>query len=183
MILMRLLVVLICGYLMTGCLGYFFGETKSLKRDINKLKAIIRETPVPSLCSPPGMPQPRACNYSLVVEQVQGNIYRGYVNPEVVKAGEVACKQYEQQFQEDDYTEFRCPRAEDYRYNWWEFELEGDAKPTTDGKAQDFTNVVNKGSLRLGKLVHKIEPVGTPIGDEFKGIDPRMATSKGDKNK
>jgi hypothetical protein len=172
MIVMRLLVAVMCGYLAAGCLYLSGGERDSIKRDVNKLKAIFREAPVPALCGPPGRPQARACNYSLVVEQVEGDIYRGVVNKAVVEAGEAACKQYIKVFQEDDYTDFKCPEAKDYRYVSWEFKIEGD-KPPADGKAHDFTNIVDTASLRLGKLVPKITPVATPIPEEFKGIDPR----------
>ena len=165
MIVVRLLAVVIVGYLMTGC--YVWGKHKSLERDFSALKSFVRATPSPTNCRPPGSPQARVCNYSLVVEPIEGDFYRGYVNRAVVEAGEAACHKIEKELQEY-YADFECQKAAHYQYVWFEFKVEGD-KPPADGKAHGFTNIANTGSLRLDKLVKRIEsPIATPIREEFK---------------
>ena len=162
---LRLVAIFIFGYLLTGC--YLWGEHKSLKMDIIAVKALIRAHPSPTQCYPPGFPQARICNYSLVVDHVEGDFYRGYVNRAVVGAGEQACQRILKEFQEY-YTDFECPKAKDYQYVWWGFKIEG-AKPKADGKAHDFINIPETGSLKLDTTMEKIaSPVATPIREEFK---------------
>src|SRR5262249_49237106 len=96
MIAVRLLAVLIFVSLLTGCF-YLSGERRSLKTDIGALKTLVRAHPAPTECEPPGTPQARICNYSLVVEHIEGDYYMGYVNKAVVEAGAAACEKIEKE--------------------------------------------------------------------------------------
>src|SRR5262245_32036571 len=136
MIVVRILAVFIVAYLLSGC--YFWGDMKSLKRDVISLKALTRAHASPTECLPPGTPQARICNYSLVVEHLEGDYYMGYVNSEVVEAGYTACQRIEKELQEY-YTDFECQKPTAYKYVWYGFKVEGD-KPTLH-VAQDFINI------------------------------------------
>lgn len=161
MFLARILVVLLFGYSLTGC--YLWGDYRSLKRDVIALKALARATPSPTECRPPGVPQARICNYSLFVQHLEGEYYMGYVNKALVDAGADACEKIEKELQEY-YTDFQCykKQPDTYQYVWYGFKIVGN-KPPTDGKAHDYFNIPNEGSLMLGTVQNIVGPGKQPV--------------------
>ncbi|MFO0699771.1 MAG: hypothetical protein U0236_11115 [Nitrospira sp.] len=119
-------------------------------------------------CEAPGTSQPIFCNYRLVVKNVKGNIFQGYVDPKLVIAGEKACKEVFEKNRPTDHQgmplkNFKCQEARFYRYSLYQFEIEGE-KPRDD-EAVDLVNIPFTNKLRKGQIEIRKGPTDISVGD------------------
>jgi len=152
MIILRSLIVLIFSPLLTGCV---LENVEKLKTDVRLLKSYLRAQPSPRDCGPPGTSQPMICNYRLIVKNISGDLFQGYVDPEVVRDGVTSCQNlFENKTYEDDtdmiYKGFKCLKEDNYRYFLYEFTIEG-TKPSNG--PVDLNNIPNTGKMKMGKIL------------------------------
>ena len=155
MVTLRVLTIFIFTAMLTGCMiEDLKTDVKALKYDTKAFKAYLRAIPPPSECQPPGTAQARICYYKLKVVSFDKDrgLFKGYVSPSVVKAGEESCTKSMQEIKDAGFPEvqdYTCRKAKHYMYSWYGFKIDG-AIPDLNSE-HGFINIPHTEYLRLGK--------------------------------
>ncbi len=137
MIVPRLLLVFLFAIPLTAC------ESES--------EILVKSTSKPlrsSECERPGTSQPVICNYKLVVRNITGNLFQGYVDPTLVRDGEESCRKLITKIKMPN--DVKCLGANSYAFYLYQFEIEGE-KPR-DGEVVDLVNIPFTNKLRKGHI-------------------------------
>jgi hypothetical protein len=153
---LRLLVVLIATWLMSGC--YHLGD------DVHNLKAYLRAFAPAGSCKPPGESQARICYYELEVKAIDkpNGLYKGRVATKTVEQGVRDCLATKAKIEEKlgwfGYLDYECPEAKYYDFAWYGFKIEGSTPNDGDVK---LLNIPNTNSMKEGTGDEaKIDPYG-----------------------
>jgi len=89
----RVVMVLVLGGLLAGCMDRLQSDYRLVKADAGALKRYLRASPAPDDCPPPGeKEEARICKYRFKITTVDGDLHRGTVAESVVKHGKKACE-------------------------------------------------------------------------------------------
>jgi hypothetical protein len=142
MVVLKLLAVTVFASLLASCNPV--ADIQNLKSDIRLYKKYLSSIPSTDQCRALGTEQNIVCNYRIFVDRhIEGNLFQGHIPPELVADGERACNEIPDR-------DFECPKAADYIYHVFEFNVVG--KHPTVGEPNDFNNVAHSSNLKLGKL-------------------------------
>jgi hypothetical protein len=153
------LATLMVGSLLTGCV---IEDVQKLKNDSRLLRDYLKAFPVPTHCSQPGRDQDIVCNYKLVIWNVGGEVYRGHIDPDLVKEGIKACEKYRESHSDETNKNYdkdlvmimkhnECQKFEDYRFNVYELRIAGPTIPESDNPV-DLVNVPHGPYMKKGHI-------------------------------
>jgi hypothetical protein len=147
MAVLRLLTVFISTVLLTGC--------ATVEKNVDDIRDYFHSIPTTIHCQPAGTSQNIICNHRFIVKHIGGNLYQGYIDPDLVKEGVVQCKKNVENkvagFESYLFSKnFKCQEAIDFTYDRYEFEVEG-PRPRED-VPEEFINVAHSNKLRLGHV-------------------------------
>ncbi len=138
MIVFRLSLAFLGATLLAGCVSDSGVPGKAISKSSSS-----------SECQAPGTAQPMFCNYRLVVRNITGNLFQGYVDPKLVSEGEESCRKLVTKVRMPDNV--KCREAKSYTFYLYQFEIEGD-RPN-DGEVVELVNIPFTNKLKKGHIL------------------------------